>query len=160
MRIPDESLRTEKEKRFEDIVGYHYCPHCVNCTLHSQTQIYNDGFFYCRYLKKWKQGDDLLEFKCKGYEGKSCSSCRKKECSDRSRNPLVFCDNYINVMVKKNGYYYIGRREKIKEKTDRKIVELEERYINVIRANYQRERSEEDRKYKQVETTDAGMGDL
>lgn len=160
MRIPDESLRKKSEKKFEDVVGFRYCPHCIYCTLHSQTQIYNDGFFYCRYFKKWKQGDDLLEFKCEGYTGKSCASCRKRNCPNRSDNPFVFCDNYINVIVQNNGYYYVGRRGNIRKNADSTIVELEEKFINGNRANYQRERIEEDREFKQVETTDAGMGDL
>lgn len=160
MRIPDESLRRESERKIEDIAGYRYCPHCINCTLHSQMQIYSDGFFYCRYFKKWRKGDDLIEFKCKGYIGKSCSTCRDKKCKQRSKEKFVFCNKYINLKVQSNGYYYVGRRRKLRANSDRRIVELEERYIDVIRANYKRERIAEDREHQQVQTTDAGMGNL
>lgn len=163
MRIPDEGkCDTSRQLLVEDRVGYRLCSQCINCTLNKYDTIYTDGAFYCFYLERWKKGDDVIEYKCRGYTGKSCYNCmRRFRC--RNSNPdsrEQWCNSYTNIGIWNKGKYYYGRRRPINRNANKEIIRLEEKYINGKRTYYQRQRADEDREYQQDKERNAELGSL
>lgn len=162
MRVPDESkCNKKKEYLIEDRAGYTLCPQCVSCTLNNYTTIYSDGAFYCFFLKKWKRGDDIIEKGCKGYSSKTCKNCRRRDkCENKQDYDECWCNRYVNEHIGSVGNYYYGRRRPLNKNANPRIVEMEARYINGKRADYQRKRAEEDREYQQDKERNVELGYL
>ena len=163
MRIPDEG-KCDKSTQLlvEDRVGYRLCSQCINCTLNKYDTIYTDGAFYCFYYERWKKGDDVIEYMCRGYTGKACYNC-KKRFTCQSSNPdskEQWCNKYKNMGITYDGIYYYGRRRSVNKRANKQIVKLEEKYINAKRADYQRKRAEEDREYQQDKERNAELGSI
>ena len=133
MRIPDETHYKKGETRIEDREGYVLCTTCKYCPLTHRFQIYDDGYFRCTYLKQWKKGDDILEYKCKGYRPKLCSNCRKKtKCRDYEVTPGTFCKRYKRLSATS----YFGRR--IIRSHNPRVLEMEAYYNERKRREYER----------------------
>ena len=112
MKIPDEGLLKKGRKSIEDIPGYVFCPHCNKCVITDQNDIFRDGLFYCKYEGKWRKGDELVEFMCRGYNTKSCSTCVWIEC--RRKDTCLYCKDYMRADISKSNrdMMMIGRRKK------------------------------------------------
>lgn len=126
MRIPDEGKYEDGQRKLEDTEGFVFCPHCNKCTITHENQIFTDGAFYCLFRKTWKRGDDLLEFRCEGYEQKSCRRCQRKNCDDRGR--CSFCNRFRMSGIKHHGMYFMGRK-RIMLDDDPLAMKAEETYI-------------------------------
>ena len=125
MRIPDETHYKKGETRIEDRPGYVLCTACMNCPIVDRFQIYDDGYFKCAWSKEWRRGDDILEYKCKGYHPKLCSNCKKRcKCPDylNVKDSISFCRKYKRL----SGNMYFGRR-KLRSHNPR-ILEMEAFY--------------------------------
>lgn len=163
MRVPDEGkCDTSKQLLVEDRVGYRLCSQCINCTLNNYDAIYTDGAFYCFFFDEWKKGDDVIEYRCRGYVAKSCFNCKKRyKCRNSEPDSKErWCNSYENMGIKRKGEYYFGRRRPVNKKANREIIKLEEKYIDAKRADYQRQRADEDREYQQDKERDAELGGL
>lgn len=163
MRVPDEGKCDRRTQLLiEDRVGYQLCSHCINCTLNNYDTIYTDGAFYCFWRNRWKRGDDVIEDHCRGYISKSCMNCRwRYKCPHgNSDNPEQWCNKYVNMGIHHVGKYYYGRRRAVNKNANKAIAELEEKYINAKRADYQRKRADEDREYQQDKERNAELGSI
>lgn len=157
MRIPDEGKYKKGQTKLEDTEGYVFCPHCNKCTITHENQIYTDGAFYCLFRKKWKRGDDLVEFKCEGYEEKSCRMCHVRNC--KNRGVASFCNRFRIVGLKHHGMYYMGRKHVMLD-GDPMAIKAEEVYIGHKQKEYDDQRNgvEEAREHKQDEKGNGKLG--
>lgn len=157
MRIPDEGKYEEGQTRIEDRRGFVFCPHCNKCTLTHENQIFTDGAFYCLFRKKWKRGDDLLEFQCDGYEQKSCRICQRRKCQNRGK--ATFCNRFRIVGLKHHGMYYMGRKHAMLDE-DPMAMKAEEVYIEHKRKELDDQRNgvDEAREHKQEQEGNAKVG--
>lgn len=127
MRVPDEGNYRKGQKHLEDLRGWKYCPHCDKCTLTHQNQIHTDGMFFCLFFRKWKRGDDLVEFRCDGYKVKSCHTCwHVGFCPNKFKGK--FCESYKRADISHHGAYHMGRRRPLSD-TDPYARKAEEHYI-------------------------------
>ena len=135
MKIPDEGLLKKGQKSIEDIPGYVFCPHCNKSVITDQNDIFRDGLFYCRYLGKWRKGDELVEFMCRGYSTKSCSTCLWVEC--KNKHTALFCKEYARADVSKSNrdMMMIGRRKK--RATSDSEIKSEEIYVKYKTKQYE-----------------------
>ena len=134
MRVPDEGKYKKGQKKLEDLVGWQFCPHCDKCTLTTQTQIYTDGYFFCLFFRKWKRGDDLVEFRCRGYKTKNCHTCKLMPmCRDKFIGK--FCEDYKRFDINHHGMYHMGRRNVMRD-TDPYAIRAEEYYIGEKKKHY------------------------
>lgn len=128
MRIPDETKYKENEKRLEDTPGWVMCTQCDKCTITRLNQIYSDGAFFCFFRKAWKRGDDLLEFKCRGFRMKHCSSCKMfYKCKER-RDGISYCNRYRSRSIYHPRRFYYGSIFPIRT-DDPVVVAREENYL-------------------------------
>ena len=110
MRIPASTWYKDGAQRVEDIPGYVLCTHCRYCTMTKLNQIEEYGFWFCFYKRQWLNGDDLLQYKCEGFEMKSCRTCRNCYCKEHweeKKSNAVWCDRYAEYVHAKR--YYVGR---------------------------------------------------
>lgn len=157
MRIPDEALYKKGEVRIEDTEGYVLCPHCDKCTITHENQIFTDGMFYCLHRRRWKKGDDLIEFKCDGYRTKSCDTCTYKDCEDKDKG--TYCNSYRKKGMKHHGMFFMGRKRPMRDK-DVKAMKAEEIYIEYKRKLYDNQRNgiDEAREHQQDKEGNAKLG--
>ena len=126
MKIPDETHYEEGEKHIEDIPGFVLCTQCDKCPMVSENTIRSDGKWYCYWHQEWREGNDLLEYRCKGFQMKSCKTCtRRKFCMDAFST--TYCNRYVHRGMKNRGRSYVGRRYAIRS-LDPKILENESEY--------------------------------
>ncbi len=130
MRVPDETKRKKGKKSVLDIPGFNLCTHCLNCPIVSQSQIQYDGFWYCLYFNKWKEGNDILEYRCRGYQMKRCSHCAKKRFCSASRIPSTFC-NKFRLKGVDVGSLYGGRVRQILPNASDGSIDTEMAYIDL-----------------------------
>ena len=159
MRIPDEKYYSDGQNKKEDTKGFQFCPHCDKCMITDQNQIFKDGMFFCLHLKKWKRGDDMLEYMCEGYVVKECDTCSAILCKDRGT--VLYCNKYKNKDVRHHGAYFFGRRNVMKN-TDPFAIRVEEMYIEHKRRQIdnQRDGSDEAGEREQVQEGNEVLGNL
>ena len=127
MKIPDETHYRPGERHIEDIKGYVLCTQCDKCPLNSETTIRPEGAWRCFYFDKWKKGDDLVEYKCPGYQIKSCHTCDRKDyCKDAGT--ILYCRSYNHVGMHYKIREYYGRRQAI-QTDDPVVLQREHNYI-------------------------------
>lgn len=141
MRVPDETYYKQGQKKIEDTRGWVLCTHCTKCSLVHVNQIHTDGFFYCHHRNEWKEGDDLLEWRCDGYIQKKCSNCWHKYKCPNTKLPISYCNRYRS-MGKDMAYGGIsGRRHALR--TDRvAAIEAEQMYIDIKTEQYGKSNNE------------------
>lgn len=120
--------------------GLRCCLHCINCTLKTQNTLYSFGRWWCFYFKKWRRGNDLFEFLCKGFVMRDCVSCRKKHyCNPHyieqefgvKMNEFTFCKEYENRGVANPNIYILGRHKMPRNKNSKEYkmeIEFRTRY--------------------------------
>lgn len=138
MRVPDETGYRAGELHIEDRKGWVYCCHCSSCPINHQNAIYTDGGFWCSFIRKWKRGDDLFEYRCPGYRPKKCSGCKNRYCAiKRNSDPIAdvisYCNDFVGNSDRQSRFY--GRRVAISDRA----IESEERYIEQKKEEYRRE---------------------
>lgn len=97
MKIPDETLYRNGNKRLQDFSFMRNCLRCIHCPINTQSQILSDGIWCCWYFKHWFDANDLLRYKCKGYRGKTCGSCGNKRFCDyegKGNKSSLACTGY------------------------------------------------------------------
>lgn len=146
MRIIDETSYKEGEKRIEDTRGYRLCTQCIHCPLTFPTQIYTDGYFWCSHRRKWLKGNDIVQFRCKGFCVKKCATCRRfLFCTDRSdgeRGSFFFCNRWRNVKYDEKCRRYMGRR-RVGKNSNPNALNAEEEYFRMYKEMMENERRDE-----------------
>lgn len=128
MIVPDETKYRPGDRRVEDMSGFQSCIHCMRSPLTYQGQVRHDGLWFCMYFQRWKAGNDILEFLCRGYKVKSCSICRyRKRCEKEGTIGDTFCRDF-----RLKGAYpeamQSGRLRKIPKGSSARAIEVEEYY--------------------------------
>ena len=131
MRIPDSTWYEEGQPRIEDIPGYTLCTQCRNCPLTHLDQIEDDGWWYCRWKKRWKKGYDLLQHSCPGFRMKTCRRCNRMHCPYQQGVSKTdgWCNNYLDSRYPTPGRFYVGRpKSSLGRLRDPVTIGNEERY--------------------------------
>ena len=78
--------------------------------------------------RKWKAGNDILEYLCRGYKLKSCATCKRYEiCPERDKG--TFCNRYRRKGIRVASLYR-GRIRKVGLSSSLDAIEAEQVYID------------------------------
>ena len=132
MIVPDETKYKPGDKRVEDIKGFQLCIHCARCPMNYQGQVRHDGSWYCMFFRRWKAGNDILEYRCRGYIVKKCSLCKNRErCyGDEAKSKAkgkTFCKKF-RLIGASTGSMMSGRARKLSARASKKTIIAEEQY--------------------------------
>ena len=116
MRIPESTWYKEGQTRVEDIPGYALCTQCRYCAMSRLGEIEDDGLWYCFHLKQWKEGGDILTYRCDGFEIKDCRHCMNQDtkyCPERGmdmkQRRFAWCNSYQERFYAKRSRFFVGR---------------------------------------------------
>ncbi len=140
MKVPDESLYPRWMKHIEEMDGWVYCIHCMNCPMNSNTKLLTKGKWKCYATHKWKDADDIVEYKCRAYRKKSCTNCRNSYCREEKIEGY-FCSQYRSVSNRVKNSRMMGRRI-VRKDSGLSIIETEEEFNRMISKEIQDEKEE------------------